>query len=195
MGDGSYREAKGGVVASVAIATVLFLGGCGGSDSSNVNGSGARTEPASTAAEPPPSTPEPPSSTPKPQQSIPGIPISTGTPGNGGRVLVSDVGLTLYLFEKDKRNSGKSACYGRCQTTWGPYVSFGKVEAGRYVRQSLLGTIKRKDGLLQVTYAGWPLYINETEPIDSVEAASTESFGGVWHPVRPDGEPDTKVSR
>jgi predicted lipoprotein with Yx(FWY)xxD motif len=178
-----------GRVAAAVIATALLLAGCGGSDSGSVDSSGARTEPASTAAEPAPKA------APEPEPPPPGIPISTGTPGNAGRVLVSDVGLTLYLFEKDRPNSGKSACYGPCEKAWGPYISFGKVHAGPYVRQSLLGTIKRKDGLLQVTYAGRPLYINETEPIDSVEAAGSKAFGGAWYPVRPDGEPDTGVSR
>ena len=73
-----------------------------------------------------------------------------------GRILVDAGGRTLYLFEKDK--NGKSACTGMCAAFWPPLIASGKplVDAG--AKASLLGTIRRADGRLQVTYNHHPLY-------------------------------------
>ena len=66
-----------------------------------------------------------------------------------GRILVDAKGRTLYLFEKDTRR--RSACSGVCATYWPPLLTRGRPAAGRGVRASLLGTIRRADGTTQVT--------------------------------------------
>ncbi|HEY9381228.1 MAG TPA: hypothetical protein VIQ01_08280, partial [Burkholderiales bacterium] len=33
-------------------------------------------------------------------------------------VLVNESGMTLYTFDKDKADSGKSVCNGQCATLW-----------------------------------------------------------------------------
>src|SRR3954463_10959055 len=76
--------------------------------------------------------------------------------GKLGRVLVNGKGVTVYLFEKDK--GGKSACYGACAKVWAPVLTTGKPKATAGARSSLLGTTKRKDGKLQITYHKHPLY-------------------------------------
>ena len=73
-----------------------------------------------------------------------------------GKILVDTHGRTLYLFEKDEH--GKSACYGQCAKFWPPVLTSGKPKAGPGIKASLLGTSKRKDGKVQVTYKGHPLY-------------------------------------
>lgn len=73
-----------------------------------------------------------------------------------GRVLVAANGRTLYLFTVDKGKT--SACYGKCAAFWPPLLTSGSPLARAGVKQSLLGTAKRRDGKLQVTYAGHPLY-------------------------------------
>ena len=73
-----------------------------------------------------------------------------------GRVLVDGRGRTLYLFERDKH--GKSSCTGPCATAWPPLIASGKPLASAGARASLLGTTKRADGRLQVTYNHHPLY-------------------------------------
>jgi predicted lipoprotein with Yx(FWY)xxD motif len=73
-----------------------------------------------------------------------------------GRVLVDARGRTLYLYTPDKKNS--STCYGQCAAFWPPLVASAKARAAHGVKAALLGTTKRKDGKLQVTYAGHPLY-------------------------------------
>ena len=73
-----------------------------------------------------------------------------------GRILVDGRGHTLYLFARDKR--GKSACAGACAGFWPPLIAAGKPFAGHGVKRALLGTTKRPDGRLQVTYNHHPLY-------------------------------------
>src|SRR6266699_3335567 len=65
---------------------------------------------------------------------------------------VDSKGITLYDFPPDKGTT--SVCYGACAALWPPLVTKGKPVAGPGVRASLLGTTKRKDGKLEVTYAG-----------------------------------------
>jgi len=62
----------------------------------------------------------------------------------------------------------------------------GAPQAGDGVKASLLGTTTRKDGKLQVTYNGWPLYYW----IKDVKAGDTsgQDVGGVWFLVSPEGE-------
>jgi len=73
-----------------------------------------------------------------------------------GRILVDGRGRTLYLFAKDKH--GKSTCAGACAGFWPPLIASGKPLAGAGVKAALLGTTKRADGRLQVTYNHHPLY-------------------------------------
>jgi predicted lipoprotein with Yx(FWY)xxD motif len=78
-----------------------------------------------------------------------------------GRILVDGRGITLYVFALDKH--GTSACYGACAALWPPLLTKGKPVAGRGVRASLLGTTRRKDGKLEVTYDRHPLYYFVTD--------------------------------
>jgi len=73
-----------------------------------------------------------------------------------GNVLLDSKGMTLYMFTKDTPNT--SVCYGQCEVAWPPLLTDGKPVAGPGVKTSLLGTTTRKDGKLQVTYNGLPLY-------------------------------------
>ena len=73
-----------------------------------------------------------------------------------GRILVDSHGRTLYLFARDK--NGKSACSGSCAAYWPPLIASGKPHAIAGAKASLLGTTRRADGRLQVTYRHHPLY-------------------------------------
>src|SRR5689334_12265994 len=73
-----------------------------------------------------------------------------------GKILVDPKGRTLYLFEKDK--GGTSACYGQCAKFWPPLITSGKPTAAAGAKASLLGTSRRSNGAIQVTYAHHPLY-------------------------------------
>ena len=74
-----------------------------------------------------------------------------------GKVLVNANGRTLYMYTLDK--SGKSVCYTSCASFWPPMLSkTSKPTLGAGVKRSLVGVTKRKNGKLQVTYHGHPLY-------------------------------------
>ena len=62
----------------------------------------------------------------------------------------------LYAFTKDPR--GRSVCSGACAAAWPPYLVVKAPKAGLGVKRSLLGSIRRANGKIQVTYAGRPLY-------------------------------------
>ena len=83
-------------------------------------------------------------------------PIVSTTKSSLGRILVNSNGRTLYLFQKDK--NGKSSCSGQCVSFWPPLIATGKPRAMGGVRAALLGTTRRADGRMQVTYNHHPLY-------------------------------------
>src|SRR3954453_14507143 len=76
--------------------------------------------------------------------------------GSLGRYLVDGRGRSLYLFEKDRR--GRSSCYGSCAAVWPPLTTRGRVARGAGVSAAKLGTVARRGGGREVTYAGHPLY-------------------------------------
>ncbi len=71
-----------------------------------------------------------------------------------GSLLTDQHGRTLYMFTQD--SAGTSSCTDSCAALWPPVI--GPVSAGKGVNASLIGSIIRSDGLLQVTYKGHPLY-------------------------------------
>src|SRR5437764_367897 len=101
-----------------------------------------------------------------------------------GRILVDAKGLTLYDFPSDKGTT--SVCYGACAALWPPLLTTGKPVAGPGVRASLLGTTKRKDGKLEVTYNGHPLYyfVTDRKP-GQATGQGVHQFGGPWWVLSP----------
>jgi predicted lipoprotein with Yx(FWY)xxD motif len=97
---------------------------------------------------------------------------------NAGKALVAANGRTLYLFTADKGR--KSACYGKCASVWPPLIA-AHPTVGRGLHASMLGTTKRRNGKLQVTYGGHPLYLfaKDTKPGD-VRGEGIVHFGGSW---------------
>jgi len=119
-------------LALAAVLAAVVIAGCGGGGSSNSSsasaGGGSGTEGTIGAAE------------------IEGL----------GSVLVDSEGMTVYDFTVDE--GMKSNCYGGCESAWPPVTTTGKPTAGEGAKAADLGTTKRKDGTLQVTYKGHPLY-------------------------------------
>ena len=92
--------------------------------------------------------------------------------GTLGKVLVAGSnGMTVYIFTKDVKDSGKSACTGGCLEKWPALtVPAGATPSGGEGVSGALGTITREDdGMLQVTYNGLPLYFfaNDSAPGDA----------------------------
>jgi predicted lipoprotein with Yx(FWY)xxD motif len=110
-------------------------------------------------------------------------------PSENGRILVDSKGHTLYLFEKDEE--GESYCDGACAAVWPPYETDAAPHAGGGLAGSALGTIKRPDGDLQVTYQGHPLYYYaaDASTLGKTKGEGLEQFGAEWYLVGPNGKP------
>ncbi len=110
----------------------------------------------------------------------------TAGPSSYGRILFDGRGFVLYAFTRDPR--GKSVCTGACAKAWPPYVVKTQPRAGTGVRARLLGTTRRPDGTVQVTYAGRALYyyVGDRKP-GQVLCQNVPEFGGIWRVVRPGG--------
>ena len=104
--------------------------------------------------------------------------VSTATTSLG-RVLVDTHGHTLYLFGKDR--NGKSACSGACAAAWPPLIATAKPRAGTGAAASRLGTTRRADGRLQVTYNHHPVYtfVKDTKK-GQTNGEGLTAFGGTW---------------
>lgn len=110
-----------------------------------------------------------------------------------GTILVNAQGKTLYMFGKDKR--GKSACSGQCAVFWPPLITSGKPVARPGAKQSLLGTTRRADGKLQVTYKGHPLYrFAQDKKAGQTRGEELKAFGAEWYAVSPAGAKVEKES-
>jgi predicted lipoprotein with Yx(FWY)xxD motif len=104
-----------------------------------------------------------------------------------GKVLYDGRGYVLYAFTRDR---ARSACYGACAKAWPPYFApKGTLRVGPGLKRSLLGTVRRRSGRRQVTYAGRPLYfyVGDRRP-GQILCQDVFEYGGRWLIVRPSGK-------
>jgi predicted lipoprotein with Yx(FWY)xxD motif len=105
-----------------------------------------------------------------------------------GRVLFDAHGQVVYVFEPDRRN--RSNCTSaECVKAWPPVLTREAPSAGEGVNAGLLGTLRRRDGSLQVTYGGRPLYFYEHEAPGEIKCHNVDLHGGLWWVVTPQGDP------
>jgi predicted lipoprotein with Yx(FWY)xxD motif len=102
-----------------------------------------------------------------------------------GRVLFDGHRRALYLFTADRGK--KSRCYGACAKAWPPFLVRRKPSAGAGARSGLIGTTRRRDGSLQVTYRGRPLYYYVGDGRGQILCQDVEEYGGHWYVVAPRG--------
>ncbi|HEU5253278.1 MAG TPA: hypothetical protein VFU16_08155 [Solirubrobacterales bacterium] len=113
--------------------------------------------------------------------------VSAAQVGELGTVLVDSQGLTLYDFHKDK--GGVSSCYDACAAAWPPLLTDGDPQAQGAADRSLLGTTKRKDGSVQVTYNDWPLYTYAGDQAPGeANGNDIDQFGAEWYALQPSGQ-------
>jgi predicted lipoprotein with Yx(FWY)xxD motif len=113
--------------------------------------------------------------------------VSTRNVTGFGPALVDGKGWPLYSFAADK--GGKSACYGSCATAWPPVIVKGTPTVAGKASSSLVGTIRRKDGKLQLTYAGRPMYLWYGDAPGVARCHNVDEFGGLWQLRRASGRP------
>jgi predicted lipoprotein with Yx(FWY)xxD motif len=146
---------KSKLFALAPVAAAILIAGCGGSGSSTASTKTSSTKTSSTGAT---------------------VALAHSKFGN---ILVDAKGRTLYLFAADKSTS--STCYGGCASLWPPLTVSGAPKAGAQIKGSLLGTTKRKDGKVEVTYGGHPLYyfVSDRKP-GQTTGQGVNQFGGPW---------------
>jgi len=93
-------------------------------------------------------------------------------------ILVDAKGMTLYTFDKDAANSGKSVCNGDCATNWPPVAAAADAKA-----EGDWSLVTRDDGAKQWAYKGKPVYLF----IKDAKAGDKAGDGvkGVWHVIKP----------
>jgi predicted lipoprotein with Yx(FWY)xxD motif len=164
-------------IAALILVALLAIAGCGSSDDSSSSGGGGYGSGGGSTT------------TASSESSAGGkvAIVSAATVPALGKVIVDSKGFTLYDFHKDK--GGKPSCYGACAKIWPALLSEGQPQIGEGAMASKLGTTKRKDGTLQVTYAGWPLYTYaaDKKPGDA-NGNDIDSFGAEWYALLPSGD-------
>lgn len=108
-----------------------------------------------------------------------GCAVMAATPAKvADGVLVGPSGMTLYTFDKDTANSGKSMCNGPCATNWPPLLATEvDKDAGDY------SVITRDDGKKQWAVKGKPVYFwsKDAKPGDK----TGDGFNKVWQTAKP----------
>jgi predicted lipoprotein with Yx(FWY)xxD motif len=192
-------------IGALALLAVLVIAGCGGGSSSS-SSSTSEAEPASTTTTETESTTETAAAPEKAEASAEikeeNAAAKAGAAAGGattaavvkvtntddlGKVIVESKGMTLYDFHQDKGTT--SSCYGACAEAWPPLLTSGKPKATGGAESSLLGTTKRKDGTMQVTYNGHPLYgfVEDKKPGET-NGNDVSAFGAEWYALEPNGE-------
>jgi predicted lipoprotein with Yx(FWY)xxD motif len=103
-----------------------------------------------------------------------------------GTVLVNSTGRTLYHFTSDTR--AKVSCTASCVALWPPLLiaAGAKPVAGPGISAAKLGTLKRADGGLQVTYNGMTLYRYAGD--SKAGQANGEAVSDKWYAVSSAGK-------
>lgn len=101
-----------------------------------------------------------------------------------GTVVVDSSGKTVYAFDKDTMNSGKSACNAGCSGLWPAVTTTSSTPTGTGV-SGKLGTITRADGSKQITLDGRPLYTYAGD--SGAGTVSGQGVKGIWWAVTPAG--------
>jgi predicted lipoprotein with Yx(FWY)xxD motif len=161
--------------ALLAIAAALSIAGCGSSSNTSASSSSEGDNTAASAEK-------------APAGAESGVAVLTvARASQAGPVLVDAEGFTVYDFHKDKGTT--SSCYGACAKVWPPVLTTGAPTAGEGAMPSKLGTTKRKDGTLQATYAGHPLYtyVADKKPGEA-NGNDFSSFGAQWYALHANGE-------
>jgi predicted lipoprotein with Yx(FWY)xxD motif len=91
--------------------------------------------------------------------------------------LVDAKGMTLYTFDKDTADSGKSVCNGPCATLWPPALASSSDRP-----EGAFGIVTRDDGTHQWSYKGKPIYTYQADQKPGERAG--DNFKNVWHIIK-----------
>jgi predicted lipoprotein with Yx(FWY)xxD motif len=100
-----------------------------------------------------------------------------------GPILATGSGATLYDFVPDTPTH--SACVNDpCVFGWPPLVRSGPIRLGKGLNPALVGTLKRPDGSMQISYRGHPLYTYNLDVSPGVVMGQgINQDGGPWYVI------------
>jgi predicted lipoprotein with Yx(FWY)xxD motif len=165
---------------TAVLALVLALTACGGTGGSVDTPTSIPSSGGSPSATP--SRSAAPSPT---QQERAGTGITTGS-SPYGPMLFDQAGQAIYIWERE--TTDEPQCYEGCATAWPPVLTDGPPSAAGEVNAGNLGTTKRRDGSVQVTYNNHPLYYYAHEAPGEVKCHNVRTHGGTWWVVTPAGD-------
>jgi len=99
--------------------------------------------------------------------------------------LVNETGQVIFVFLADS-GENESVCNDECGKVWLPVVASAELDVSEELDSSLLGSLERADGTLQVTYGGWPLYLSAK---DGPSGVLEQGIDGEWLPLSISGQP------
>ena len=113
--------------------------------------------------------------------------LTVATAGALGPYLANAAGNALHALEGD---ADGSKCAGACLEAWPPLLAIGAMpSAGMNLPANLVGTIKRADGSMQVTYNRHPLYRYAADPgAGRTTGHDVTDQWGEWYLLDPQGE-------
>lgn len=110
-----------------------------------------------------------------------------------GPIVVNSAGLTLYHASSER--NGKITCNGNCVYFWFPVIwkGKGKPVLGKGLSPRKIGTVKRPNGALQVTYNKLPLYryYLDRRP-GQTKGQGVKDPAGTWYAVSASGKVVTR---
>ena len=119
-----------------------------------------------------------------------------------GDIIVDGTGMTVYVYDQDTANSGKSACTGSCATQW-PAVKTTKATPTVAGITGTVGTIDAVGAAIDKKFKitlenvdpeklnGLPLYTYAGDA--SAGDLTGQGFGGIWWVVDPAGTKITEM--
>jgi predicted lipoprotein with Yx(FWY)xxD motif len=113
--------------------------------------------------------------------------VAMGKTGKLGTVLVAANGHTLYRYTPDSKGVNRCSAVPACNAYWPALVvkAGTKPSAGAGVSAKLLGTIKAPHGMVQITYAGYPVYFFSGDK--KAGQTNGQGFESKWYVVSSTG--------
>ena len=103
--------------------------------------------------------------------------MSSGPAKMSSGMLVGANGMTLYTFDRDTANAGKSACNGPCATLWPPLTATASDQPN-----GAWSVVTRDDGSRQWAWKGKPVYFYQADK--QAGDKTGDNFRDVWHTVK-----------
>jgi predicted lipoprotein with Yx(FWY)xxD motif len=115
-----------------------------------------------------------------------GFQLTAKQVGQLANVVTDSQGMTLYRFDKDTAKPPATNCDGPCAQKWPPLTTTATEAQLNGIDKKLIGTIARRDGSVQITLNGWPLYRYAEDKAPG--EAKGQGAGGTWFAVTADGK-------